>query len=625
MKQLILLAVSFLIWATSFAQEVDKQLTKNAYAIVINESTKVSFDSPKKYKQQYFRRVKILSKKGENLQDVAIHYKEGSEELDDIKITIYDGDGKKIKSVKSKDLEDYSSSDGYSMITDYRVKYWKYESNTYPHIIEYSYTKESDNTLSLPSWNPIPGYNVAVQQSLYKIEATEELRSKELNFDEFESIEKDGMSFKMSNQAALNKEKFSVPSMNIFPALVVNPVRFSFEGYEGTFASWQGFGQWIYDSFLKKKKLKKPQAVKKQLDAVIGSNDSQLEIAKKIYDFIQENTRYVSIALEEGGLNPLNPNKVHEVKYGDCKALSWYMHVLLDLYDIESNYTVVHAGSDYPISLFEDYPSTFPGNHVILRMSVDDDEKWVDCTSSKNPFGYLGEFTDDRSVLCINPQGGTLTKTPALSKEENLKVETIDLRLDDKGNAVATINHKSHGYSISRDIWFSDLSKEKQEDYIKEDLFDDIGIATCDKMLAEVDESAPTSNVSFEVEVPLYAEIAGDYAFISNALAPLTIPKLPKDGKRESDIYFPRSYSQSSTINIATDSDYELIDIEPISFESEYGKYTKEIKTDGETITVIRTFALDKQTYPKSDYKKIKSFFDKCLKSDREQTTIKKL
>ena len=64
---------------------------------------------------------------------------------------------------------------------------------------------------------------------------------------------------------------------------------------------------------------------------------------------------YISIGLDEGGLVPLSAGKVHEVKYGDCKALSFYMKSLLDLFGIQANYVVVRAGKEMPEDLFTEY------------------------------------------------------------------------------------------------------------------------------------------------------------------------------------------------------------------------------------------------------------------------------
>ena len=47
-----------------------------------------------------------------------------------------------------------------------------------------------------------------------------------------------------------------------------------------------------------------------------------------LYDYLGESTRYVSIQLGIGGRNAQRPERFCKTKFGDCKALSNYMHAM---------------------------------------------------------------------------------------------------------------------------------------------------------------------------------------------------------------------------------------------------------------------------------------------------------
>src|SRR5690606_16810927 len=97
---------------------------------------------------------------------------------------------------------------------------------------------------------------------------------------------------------------------------------------------------------------------------------------------------------------------------GDCKGLTNYTLALLKAVGVESHYAVVEAGRA-KIDLEEDFPTLAQGNHVILAIPHKGGYHWLDCTSQYLPFGYIGDFTDDRKAFVVTPEGGEIVGTTA--------------------------------------------------------------------------------------------------------------------------------------------------------------------------------------------------------------------
>lgn len=597
--------------------QVPDSLFKGSHAIVLQDDTRVELLKDNFFKAHFKKKVLLLSKKAKAHQSVKIHFKEGSEKIKDVKISIYDRDEKLLKAIKSKDLKDYASGDGYSIITDNKLKYWEYQSNVFPVIIEYEYTKESKNTLSIPSWFPLSEYNTAVLSSNYSIKTDLGIRKEVFNNDQFGSVQIEDFNFSMSNQKPIKKKKYSPHILEIIPFVLMESNSFFYENRKGQFDTWQGYGQWIYDSYLTNKSVPSEALIKKDLSGIISGEENDLEIAKKIYDYVQENTRYVSVALDEGGLNPMEPSKVHEVKYGDCKALSYYMKTLLDAYDIPSNYVEVCADADYKRNLFENYPSGYPGNHIILNIPMEGDTVWVDCTSDDSPFNFLGSFTDDRLALSINENGGQLVRTPAYGMDMNSLVDTINLLIENDNQSILEVHHKRRGIQMKKDMYYLNKSQSELEKVLVKKELKNLPTQKISEIQISLDEKELSTHLEYKTTLSHYTESLGDYILVPHNPMKMNIPSLPKDSKRNCDVFFSRDYKYVQLYTIDLPHKVKLIENEDVNRSSSFADYSLVYETvDENTVMLKKEFVLKQGSYPPSIYKKMKKFFDLCKKNE---------
>jgi len=393
---------------------IQDSLVKNANSVVRYDINEITILSDTKMEIYEAVAVTVLNEKAAYLLDFYRSYTENSTSIKDIELVYLDENGNEIYKPKRKEISDLNRYDNMSIATSQKYKTFDFVPKFFPVTIVFSLKTKTTNTCFIPDWNPIWGSKIAVEKSSYKIENQTgiPLNIRENNFDDYNIIKDSENSYFVANLKSLKSEKYMPNYKSFMPYLQLSLQDFNYEGIKGSADEWTTYGQWIYDSFLKNRDSFDEAKLKNEISKNVLDLANKKEIAKAVYKYVQENTRYISIQLNERGFKPMSPAKVDEYKYGDCKGLSFYTIALLDMFDIQANYVVVFAGSNAKLSLNKNFFNHQQANHAILNIPFDDELVWLDATSNVLPFNFLGSFTDDRLVLSINKSNSELIQTP---------------------------------------------------------------------------------------------------------------------------------------------------------------------------------------------------------------------
>ncbi len=541
--------------------------------------------------------------------------------------TLYDVQGNKIKNLKKGDIKDESGMDDASLADDNRVKWHSFFYKVYPYTVEYEVVVKYKGTMFLPDWIPQEKNTMSVQQSRLVIScpSSNPLRFQSYHYENKPVITEEGKNksyaWEIKNLATLDAE-YAAPAWyrqttSVFPVTE----KFSLEDYQGSNASWSDFGKFVYD--LKSNRDALPTNIKQKVHELTDNVSNTNEKIRLLYEYMQQNTRYISIQLGVGGWQPFDAKFVAEKKYGDCKALSNFMSALLKEAGIRSLYTVINGGGEKDYLIKELPSSQF--NHVILMVPNGKDTVWLECTSQILPAGYLSNFTSDRFALAVDENGGTLVHTPVFGYKENLQIRNINATINETGSLDAQIFTKYRAEQQDRLFQvIKGLSKDKLMEFLKED----VELATYDIKSFHYDEvkkAIPEIKETLELVADNYATVSGKRLFLNPNIISRSHRKLKDNESRKNEIVLGMAYTDIDTTTLMIPDGYKTEAIpQNVTLNTKFGNYQSTISIDGKTIVYIRRIECFNGQFPPTDFDALSKFYETIYKADRAKLVFVK-
>ncbi len=199
-------------------------------------------------------------------------------------------------------------------------------------------------------------------------------------------------------------------------------------------------------------------------ELVMSWQGDPLERALAALRFVQDEVRY--LGFEEGvmGYKPHDPFLVFQHRFGDCKDKTFLLHTLLHLMGISSTPILVDASEGRALS--GTLPTPYAFNHIILRITIDGVEYWVDSTitlqggSLKNNF-----FPNYYWGLPLAQHTNSLVPLPLCSLEKPTQIDTLVKVVSDGFAEISTVwkayGPKADGYrQYVQQVGLSSLSEE---------------------------------------------------------------------------------------------------------------------------------------------------------------------
>src|SRR5690606_2341605 len=178
---------------------------------------------------------------------------------------------------------------------------------------------------------------------------------------------------------------------------------------------------------------------------------------------------------------------------------------------------------------------------IILCVPFENDTTWLECTSNKNPFGYLGDFTDDRLVLACTAEGGKVLRTQRYPATKSLQTRKNTFKVTKEGTLVGKIATQFSGSQFENHFYNMFNSLPDQNKQLKK--YYDVNNIVFDKIEYKVNnEKEPILEENLELNIRSYVVKNGNnYILTPNVFN--VQRNIPESRNRINPLYINRGYT----------------------------------------------------------------------------------
>ena len=611
---------------TFAVSSLDPDLSHGADAVVRLDLLRFDVHDPGRATQTVRRVVTVLSPEGRDQSELVVPYGR-LRRLKKLTGRIFDAEGTVVRRLEKDDQEDRSAISGSTLYEEERVRLARLYHDAYPYTVEFAYEIQHDGLINWPTWYPQEeGMPVVFARfdltTPLGVDARYVVQGAPLEPEIVHDKRQTTLRWQVSEQPALVIEPFGPAWQDQVIAVRTAPATFEIEGTRGDMRSWQSFGRWYHR--LNEGRAALPAVAKRDVLLLTAGASGAREKVQRLYTYMQERTRYVSVQLGLGGWQAFDAAYVHERGYGDCKALTNYMQALLDEAGIASFPALIRAGSRAPRVLPD-----FPGNqfnHVILYVDLGDgDGVWLESTDQTAPFGHLGAFTEDRYALLAKPGGGELVRTPRSHAAQNQRVLQARVRLTPSGDAAAEIqtHHTGNEQDEIRQRVATRSGRERERwlyEYIDLPSFE---IVDADFSAAE--KRSLSVALSLTLTLPRYAARTGKRLFLPLNLLHRWTYVPPAEERRTNAVeIFPYAFTHADTIVYEVPAGFAVEAVpDPIEVETPFLRYAARVEVGPEgTLAYYRWVEVTDVSIPAESYDRFRDSMRQIAQADRAQAVL---
>ncbi|MFN8355318.1 MAG: DUF3857 domain-containing protein [Spirosomataceae bacterium] len=603
---------------------IPAELRESAHAVVRSHETQFIIKNAGQAVTKVKGTISILDEKGDTHALLYLAYDKFTK-INDLEARVYDANGKQLKKLKKADIENINTSG--SGIGDSFVKVASIAYPVYPYTVSYSYEYTTKNMMFYPAWEAIAdnaeGTSVEQASFVVSVPSNLKLRYKEqkipANALQVVTGEPTLYTWKVTNLKALKRTDYSPSPQEEMPTVFTGPTDFEVDDYSGKLNSWTDVGRFY--AMLNKDRDALPKELIDKIKNLTQAEPTEIGKIRKVYEYVQANTRYVSIQLGIGGWQSIKAEEVAEKGYGDCKALTNFTIALLKQVGIKAYPALVKAGDEAP-DIPVDFPS-FQFNHVIACVPLAKDTVWLECTSQHDPVGYLGSFTDARHVILAMDNSGAIVTTPTYSHTDNQQIRKATILLNENAEATAEVQTT---YSGQQQETISEVVRSLSNEDQKKWLNNRLTLASFEvKQFSFREQGNNVPSVTEKLQILLRNAFtkSGTRLFLTPNLFNKAVNVPLPDLNRKVDFEMPYNYLDVDSLVFRLPKGYQPEYLpEPVVMKAQFGSYQSSVTLQGDMLIYWRRVTMNKGRYAPALFNEWVDYRKKIVKIDKNQAVL---
>ncbi len=563
---------------------------------------------------------KVLKERGKALAEIDIGYDSTYErvELEFARTITKEG---KVRYAAAENIRDVSRYLNFPLYSNSRAFIISMPSVDVDAVIEYKVKIYSSKLINENDFSSI--YRLREEYPVFKARFNLAVpKSSEIKFKFFNQEYAEGLDLKPVFSEAADRKKYLwefnqikpiVPEYAMPPQSYINPAILisSFSSWDEIFRWWQSLYQ---------DKLSLSAETKKFLSQLIAGAVSDMDKAKKIYEFVAKNIRYVAIEYGQGGHEPHQAEEVFINRYGDCKDQAILLVSLLRQAGLKAYPVLIPTDEAYSVS--EDFPSV-NFNHAICVLHIDNGLIFMDPTAETTPFKSIPLSDQDRKVLIFFDDHWEIGLTE--TTKDNQVTYLMEINVDDKENARIKRQVESSGFFAAGYRWYVKYTHPALiEEDIRQKMREISSLSTLlDYNIKNIDDFDLNTLLTYNFEVEKFFNPAGSLRSVP-ALDQIQLDrKLISKDVRKFPIDFNGFYDKNAKIKITLPKNLKVKYLpKPFSLENPWFKLEVSYTQVGQEVNFSQNFSIGQRFVRAEDYNKFVENLEGALWHLREEIIL---